>query len=322
MTDFNEPNDFVTQTSDEFTGETLTKTDSNNSISLCHHSSPNGENIFFDLKFKQIGGQQPRLDCGELFILLNGNKRFSAKPIVDEPAYSKVIKSYDEIGNPYTYMEWYENMHYVITEENLRNMAYANSVKLKVTGATISKEIIESDNSISFLMMAKALYNAIFDNSLFVGDLEGEIKRIDDHEDMLIEKNKIRKEWDELHDLCRKENYDMWAFYGWKDCRFDTSVEEIIRKFGDDKSALYKQLNYCIPLYKKLHAHMHEFNTNFPNENICAAYYGEGNEEQIGQFINKLETVREQVNSSITIKRIIIIASIVVGVILLFVLFS
>ena len=250
----------------------------------------------------------------QLFILLNGDKRYSLRPQVVKPSsYRKETHHLDYVGCWDT-VHWTEYMAYELSEDILREMANATSIELKVTGGTVSEVIHEQKNNISFTMMAKALYSAVFDNSMSLEELQKEKMRVDDT-------RQIQKEWDELKDLCEKNMYDMGAFYGKEDCNFDTSAEEIIRKFGSYKSELYKHLNYCIPLYKKLYSHMHEFNTEFPNENISVEY-GEGSEETIGQFIKKLETVRDQVNSSLATKRIIIVVSIVVAIIILFVLFS
>lgn len=319
---FTKPNCFVRQKSDKFSGGNFTETWSNGSICLRHQSSAKGDIIYFYLEYSRSGDpqsrfdnvEQPRLEMGELFILLNGNKRYSLMPQVVQPSsYRKETHHLDYVGCWDT-VHWTEYMAYELSEDILREMANANTIELKVTGGTVSDVLYEHKDKISFSIMAKALYNAVFDNSLFLEELQKEQKRVE-------ETHQIQKEWDELKDLCEKNMYDMGAFYGKKDCSFGTTTEEIIRKFGDYKSELYKHLNYCIPLYKKLYSHMHEFNTAFPNENISVEY-GEGDEETIGQFVKKLEAVREQVNSSITTKRIIIIASIVVGVILLFVLFN
>ena len=320
MTGFNEPNNFVRQKSDKFSGETLTETLSNSFIRLCHQSSAKGDCIYFYIEYscngnpKFVNVKQPRLDQGVLFVLLNGNKRYSLRPqVVQSPSYRKEETFLNYVGRCET-IYWTEYMAYELSENILHEMAIATTIELELTGGTVSRVLRANENELSFSIMAKALYNAVFDKSLFLEELQVEQKRVD-------EARKIQKEWKELETLCEEHNHKMGTIIGKKQCDRYTSVEEIIRKFGDYKSELYKHLNFCIPLYKKLYSHMHEYNIAFPNENISVRY-GSYQEEEIRLNIQNLEEVRVQVHSSLVIKRVIIAASIVVGVILLFVLFS
>ncbi len=314
-------NDFVRQNSDKFSGQTLTRTWSNGPIRLCHQSSEGGDVIFLYLKYSRLGSpqfggapKQPGLDKGELFILLNGNKRYSLQPHVLQPPSCEKDEQYFNSVGLVVEITWTECIAYELSKDILYEMVNATNIELKITGDSVSEVLEEHKDQISFIMMAKALYNAVFDNSMFLEDLQKEQKRVDGA-------SKILKEWDELKDLCEKNRYKMGAFYGKEDCSFDTSAEEIIHKFGDYKAELYKQLNYCIPLYKKLHSHIYEFNTNFPNENISVEH-GAGSEETIGQFIKTLEAVRNQVSFSVVTKRILIVTLIVVIFIILYLLFS
>ena len=174
---------FIHQSHDKFSSETVTTTDwSGNkdcSVRLRHFSSSKRDIIFLDLDFHQLNGTQPMLHQGKLFVLLNGSKRYTLTPNVRKPSTYEVRESrswYD--GREEEYVYWDEHMYYEITEDMLREMASAISIEMKVTGASVSKVIEGDEVRLSFIIMAKALYNAIFDNSSYNEELKKEKKRI------------------------------------------------------------------------------------------------------------------------------------------------
>lgn len=373
-------NSFIKQTCDKITGEARTETidirDKHCKIRLCHNSSSKGDFIFFELEFTREG-DRPLLEQGQLFVLINGNKRYSLEPHIGMPAACDEVHDFDYRGNPYSCLKWREYIYYIITEEQLREMANATNIEMKVLGGTVSEVIddkngVYKDSNISFLIMARAIYNAIFDNSIFNDELENEKNRLeeerlntlaksssyeeeeedededdddDDDEDDDDEEDKdeesankiktgenekkqnptadaiksIKKEWAVLKKRCQERNDIIGAFIDEEECTWNTSVDGIIRKFGDDKSELYKHLNFCIPLYESLYTHMHEFNKAHPNTQINIDYC---DEKKVKKFLEKLKAVQEKIYPTILRKRILIASLIIGGIILLFILFS
>lgn len=327
---------FIHQSHDKFSSETVTSTDwSGNkdcSVRLRHFSSSKRDIIFLDLDFHQFDGTQPMLHQGKLFVLLNGSKRYTLTPNVRKPSTYEVRESrswYD--GREEEYVYWDEHMYYEITEDMLREMASAISIEMKVTGASVSKVIEGDEVRLSFIIMAKALYNAIFDNSAFLEDFNKEKQRIkeakieaelkemaekidddeedndDDEEDndeeymeIRREANKrrgsderilIKKEWKELEEKCKKHNSYMCSFIGWG-VSWDTTEEKFMERFGETSVALYHHLEYAIPLFESLLNHMHEYNVKHPKSKI--EIDGGVTESEVRKFVEVLKQCRDR----------------------------
>ena len=326
---------FVHQSHDKFEAATTTVTDyageSGSYIRLRQHSSPRGDSLCLDLEHRQRDGAQPLLIEGELILLINGSKRYSLRPKVSKPATYYEDEYVDWAGNLCTRLEWNEYVYYEISEEILREMAYATSIEIKVIGASVSKVLEESKVIPSFLIIAKALYNAIFDNSAFLEDLnkekqrikeakiEAELKKmaekIDDDEedydddeedydeeymDIRREANKrrgsderilIKKEWKELKKKCEQHNSRMGAFVG-RGCSWDATTEKFIDEFGEAPSVLYHHLEYAIPLFESLLNHMHEYNVKHPKSKI--EIDGGVTESEVRKFVEVLKQCRDR----------------------------
>ena len=213
-------------------------------------------------------------------------------------------------------------------------MAYATSIEIKVIGASVSKVLEENKVIPSFLIIAKALYNAIFDNSAFLEDLNKEKQRIkeakieaelkemaekidDDEEDydedeedydeeymeIRREANKrrgsderilIKKEWKELEEKCKKHNSYMCSFIGWG-VSWDTTEEKFMERFGETSVALYNHLEFAIPLFESLLNHMHEYNVKHPKSKI--EIDGGVTESEVRKFVEVLKQCRDNLST-------------------------
>lgn len=251
-------------------------------ISLRYHSSETGDAILLDLLYKGFG-DQPHIDQGNLFLLINGTKRYSFVPHLNQPASAS--ENFDYFGNKY--ISWKESMYYEISEEILREMAYASSVEFKVTGASVNEEIEEDGDRPSFIIIAKALYNAIFDNSAFIEDLENEKQRL---EGAKVEAELIEQEWKELEMKCKKHNDSMGAFVG-RGVSWDDTTEKFMERFGEASVALYHHLEYAIPLFESLLHHMNEYNSKYPKTKIKIDYV---EEEKVRKFVTVLKQCRDR----------------------------
>lgn len=329
---------FVHQSHDKFEAATTTVTDyageSGSYIRLRQHSSPRGDSLYLDLEHQQRDGAQPLLIEGELILLINGSKRYSLRPKVSKPATYYEDEYVDWAGNLCKRLEWNEYVYYEISEEILREMAYATSIEIKVIGASVSKVLEENKVIPSFLIIAKALYNAIFDNSAFLEDLNKEKQRIkeakieaelkemaekidddeedydDDEEDydeeymeIRREANKrrgsderilIKKEWKELEEKCKKHNSYMCSFIGWG-VSWDTTEEKFMERFGETSVALYNHLEFAIPLFESLLNHMHEYNVKHPKSKI--EIDGGVTESEVRKFVEVLKQCRDNLST-------------------------
>lgn len=350
---------FVHQSHDKFEAATTTVTDyagkSGSYIRLRQHSSPRGDSLYLDLKHQQRDGAQPLLIEGELILLINGSKRYSLRPKVSKPATYYEDEYVDWAGNLCERLEWNEYVYYEISEEILREMAYATSIEIKVIGASVSKVLEENKVIPSFLIIAKALYNAIFDNSAFLEDLNKEKQRIkeakieaelkemaekidedeedndEDEEDydeeymeIRREANKrrgsderilIKKEWKELEEKCKKHNSYMCSFIGWG-VSWDTTEEKFMERFGETSVALYHHLEYAIPLFESLLNHMHEYNVKHPKSKI--EIDGGVTESEVRKFVEVLKQCRDRAKRK---SIVIIIAAIIFAIVIIYTVF-
>ena len=202
---------FVHQSYDKFSSKTTTVTscagDGNCQVRLRHISSSEGEHILLDLEYRQ-DAPQPMLHQGNLFIVLSGKKRYTLTPHINQPArYTE--NEYSNWSGINTIITWYESMYYELTKEMLLDMASATRIEMKVTGASASyvvkeKFTGEEKEHISFLIMAKALYNAIFDKSAFNEDIEVLIQRIKEKKRKVARKV-ARKEQEKKQKTERRE---------------------------------------------------------------------------------------------------------------------
>ena len=255
-------------------------------ISLRYHSSETGDAILLDLQYSG-SGDQPHIDQGNLFLLINGTKRYSFVPHLNQPASAS--ENFDFFGNKY--ISWNESVYYEISEEILREMAYAYSVEFKVTGASVAREVKEDGERPSFIIIAKALYNAIFDNSAFIEDLKNEKQRL---EGAKVEAELIEQEWKELKKKCEQHNSRMGAFVG-RGCSWDATTEKFIEKFGKEPGVLYHHLEYAIPLFESLLHHMNEYNSKYPKTKVEIDY--EVTEPEIRKFIAVLKQSRDNLST-------------------------
>lgn len=329
---------FVHQSHDKFEAATTTVTDyageSGSYIRLRHHSSPQGDTFCVDLNYTQRNDAQPLLIKGELILLLNDSKRYSLRPKVSKPATYYEDEYVDWAGNLCKRLEWNEYVYYEISEEILREMAYATSIEIKVIGASVSKVLEENKVIPSFFIIAKALYNAIFDNSAFLEDLNKEKQRIkeakieaelkemaekidDDEEDydedeedydeeyMEIRREAkkrketdgrilVKREWKELEKKCEQHNSRMGAFVG-RGCTWDTKEPKFTEYFGKNPTELYNHLEFSIPLYESLLSHMHEYNLKHPKAKVEIDY--EVTEPEIRKFIAVLKQSRDNLST-------------------------
>ena len=236
-------------------------------------------------------------------MLLNGNKRYSLRPKINQPATYYENEYIDWFGDLRKIVKWREYVYYEISEEILREMAYATSIEIKVTGASVSEVLKEDEETPSFLIIAKALYNVLFDNSVFKEDLKKEKQRIkevrieeelkkmaeridedeegeedDDEEYKEIRREakkrketdgriQIKREWKELGEKCEEHNSHMSEFIGCG-CSWETTEEEFIESFGKNPTELYNHLEFAIPLYDSLLSHMHEYNLKHPKSKV------------------------------------------------------
>lgn len=272
---------FIFQSNDKFSTTNTVRTANAGNIcqliSLRYHSSETGDAILLDLQYSG-SGDQPHIDQGNLFLLINGTKRYSFVPHLNQPASAS--ENFDFFGNKY--ISWNESMYYEISEEILREMAYAYSVEFKVTGASVAREVKEDGERPSFIIIAKALYNAIFDNSAFIEDLENEKQRL---EGAKVEAELIEQEWKELKKKCEQHNSRMGAFVG-RGCSWDATTEKFIEKFGEEPGVLYHHLEYAIPLFESLLHHMNEYNSKYPKTKIKIDYV---EEEKVRKFVTVLK---------------------------------
>ena len=326
---------FVHQSHDKFEAATTTVTDyagnSGSNIRLRHHSSPQGDTFCIDLNYTQRNDAQPLLIKGELILLLNGSKRYSLRPKINKPSTYYEDEYVDYFGNLCKRIEWNEYVYYEISEEILREMAYATTIEIKVTGASVSIVLEEGEVTPSFLIIAKALYNAIFDNSAFKEDFKKEKQRIkeakievelkemaenlddeddeDDEEDDDEEYMEIRREakkrketdgrilvnreWKELKKKCEQHNSRMGAFVG-RGCSWDSTTKEFMERFCEEPSVLYHHLEYAIPLYESVLSHMHEYNLKHPKAEVEIDYE---TEPEVRKFIAVLKQSRDNLST-------------------------
>jgi hypothetical protein len=199
-------NPFIHQSNDKFsTANTVCTSNAGETgrlISLRYHSSENDDAILLDLLYEGFGNQ-PHIDQGNLFLLINGTKRYSFVPHINQPASSREFETFLYHD---TIITWEEYVYYEISKDILREMAYASSVEFKVTGASVNEEIEEDGDRPSFIIIAKALYNAIFDNSAFVEDLKNEKRRLEE-EKQREEEEEQRKEKEEQKRSVRLAQY-------------------------------------------------------------------------------------------------------------------
>lgn len=190
-------NELVKQSYDKFENVTTTKTvNASNRIGLRHVSSPVQEATFLDLEFHQVDGPPPHLENGEIILLLNDTKRYSLKPNVSMPPTFSKDEYIDIFGHLAERIYWDEYIYYEISEELLREMAYATDIKIKLIGASVSMVLQDSPKQPSFKMLAKALYNAIYDSSIFNDEIQKECQRLSE-EDIKSKMNKIARETDD-----------------------------------------------------------------------------------------------------------------------------
>ena len=336
---------FIHQSHDKFSSETVTTTDwSGNkdcSVRLRHFSSSKRDIIFLDLDFHQLNGTQPMLDQGKLFVLLNGSKRYTLTPNVSKPSTYEVRESrswYD--GREEEYVYWDEHMYYEITEDMLREMASAISIEMKVTGASVSKVIEGDEVRLSFIIMAKALYNAIFDNSSYNEELKKEKKRIkeaqieatvqelaeegessldevlddidseiyDDEDKEIVLEAKKRLKTDE-RTLIRREWEEIQDkirkkhefYFDPEDFEKKKSRDERCEKVGYER--MYDMLNDIIPLLETFIQHIKDYNSTHPNKIKIDDYFDEAYFCKIQRTLKKYADKIEPEVEKIRMKR-------------------
>ena len=282
-------NSFIHQSNDKFSATKTVYTSEageswGSSISLRYHSSENGDAILIDLQYSD-SGDQPHIDQGNLFLLINGTKRYSFVPHLNRPASAKECWS-QFLGEYEYYTCWKEYVYYKISKDILREMAFASSVEFKVTGASVASEIKEDGERPSFIIIAKALYNAIFDNSAFIEDLEKEKQRL---EGAKVEAELIKQEWKELQEKCEQHNSHMRWFIGWG-VSWDTTEEKFMEEFGENPTELSNHLEFAIPLFESLLNHMHEYNEKYPKTKIEINYV---KEEKVRKFVEVLKLLKQ-----------------------------
>lgn len=191
---------------DKFSSKTTTVTENAGNytchVRLRHISSSEGEHILLDLEYSQEG-PQPMLHQGNLFIVLNGTKRYTLTPYINQPARYTESEHYSQWLGVSTRISWDESMYYELTKEMLLDMASATRIEMKVTGTSASyllKERLIGTEHISFLIMAKALYNAIFDKSAFNEELKGAIQQINEKKQQAERREQKKKQQDEYRE--------------------------------------------------------------------------------------------------------------------------
>ena len=338
-------NSFVHQSHDKFWGATITVTEFSGTkkqkVRLRHQSSSKGDFIYLDLEYEQFNGQQPLLSTGELIILVNNSKRYSLRPQITKPATYYKSDSYT-LGYRETDITWKEYLYYDISEELLHEMVYAKSLEIKVIGASVSSILKEDAIRPSFIILAKALYNACIDNSMFNQDLQLEKKRIkdaiieheiedmakkieneeyedevedeDEDEDEDEENKEIRKE------IARRKKSDPRILIAreWEEIQdkirkkheFYFNPEDFEEKKSRDERCekvgyerMYDMLNDIIPLLETFIQHIKDYNSTHPNKIKIDDYFDEAYFCKIQRTLKKYADKIEPEVEKIRMKR-------------------
>lgn len=176
-------NPYIHRSHDKFQGVTVTQTDTTRNrchppidiyaeVSLSHRSSSSDDSIYLHLTYFARDSKKPDLALGELSLLLNGSKRYLLTP--------KIRKESERIEE-YSGWAWIEYIDYKLSKDILEDMVYAEKIEIKITGGATSY-VLEKDGyhktEIELSVLAKALYNAVFDESLFNDEIHNEVQRL------------------------------------------------------------------------------------------------------------------------------------------------
>lgn len=313
---------YIHRSHDKFEGATITYTDTTryafDKVYLSHRSTPNGDSIYLHLEYVVTCGtvygqaKKPGLLLGNLILLLNGTKRYSLQPQMRKDA-----EYFEDIA----YSSWHEYMDYELTQDMLLNMAYAKKIGIKVSGSTTSSVLKKSGTDydkeeISLSVLAKSLYNAIFDKSLFVEEIQNEVQRIETAKQQRLQKARAEEPFkEEIAKLIKQCN----SHLGSVGCFLDHGVwvsdneEKIINRFkgwghDSDYVELHNHFAYAIPLFEALLKHLHEYNSTNENNMKVTIYYSTFTEEKLRDFINLLKSTKKKLYPIVIKRKMVIIA--------------
>ena len=181
---------------DEFLNKTTITSksihDGNFEVSFRHICTPDTEKLMIDVIWKsstKYGGQSfyPELERGLMVIRLNDSKNISLQPNKSE---CDNVRERDYEG--YLFERHFESNYYEISQDILKEIGEASSMKIKIVGGKVD-EVIEDEDKYwgSLRRIARVLYSNIYDADYFKKQIS---------EDEINEKREI----EELHERSRK----------------------------------------------------------------------------------------------------------------------